>query len=87
MPSIDMSNKRKMKALNIAKRGISRFYSEGFTRWSMEDFQAALKNQVPIDDPVVQSALREWDQNGYVDFIGNADEYFIVLRPFPNDSL
>jgi hypothetical protein len=69
--------------LDIAKAGIDRFYSEGYVRWSRENFQRLLGHKVDIEDPCIQSALRAWEEIGVIRLVGQDDCYIEVLKPFP----
>ena len=70
------------QALDIVKSGIDRFFTEGFTIWSRETFQSALKLKIDINDPRIQSTLQEWEKMGVINYVGEDDSYFEVLKEF-----
>lgn len=69
--------------LDIIKRGISRFYHEGFTHWTKQDLLNSFKKDVDLNDPRIQAALQSWQGEGYIRLVGDNEHYLEVYKPFP----
>jgi len=59
----------------MLKGRIHRFYSEGYIVWKKEDI---LKHELTIEESLPW--IKEWEQKGYIKFIGEDDKYFKVLK-------
>ncbi len=70
--------------MQIAKAGIDRFFSEGYSQWSRDNFQKLLGTSLSVDDDRVLFTLYSWEDAGIVQFVGESETYLRVLRGFPS---
>lgn len=78
-----LSNHDVRKRLQVAKAGIDRFFSEGYTQWPRESFQRLLGPDVSLDDDRIRFSLYGWEDAGIVQFVGEDQIFVKVLRAFP----
>lgn len=69
-------------SLNGIKARVNRFFSEGDQVWSKEALRHHLEPGVSIDETQIQSELRRWQDEGFIEFIGRDDVYFKVRKEF-----
>ena len=86
MPFTDIDDNEMKEMLDIIKRGLSRFYSEGFTHWTKQDLLNSFKKDVDINDPRIQATLQSWQSKGYIRLVGDNDQYLTVYKPFPSSE-
>lgn len=79
----NLTDKEIAYLLGVAEAGIDKFWSEGSYEWSKENFSIVLHNRVDLEDVRIQTALRAWEKDGVIQFVGREDVYFRVLKPFP----
>lgn len=68
---------------DLLKSGISRFYSEGFFRWSKADVIGAINprgEKHDLQEPLVQLVLKELEAQGIIKIVGRDDFYLELLR-------
>jgi len=82
----DIDDNDMKEMLDIIKKGISRFYDEGFTHWTKQDLLNSFKKDVDINDPRIQVALQSWQSKGYIQLVGDDDQYLEVNKPFPSSD-
>lgn len=78
-----LDNREARKIMQIAKAGIDRFFSEGYSQWSRDNFQKLLGPSVSVDDDRVLFTLYGWEDAGIIQFVGESETHLRVLRAFP----
>ena len=69
----------KTKVIQIAERGLWRFYDEGYYRWPYDKLQSLYQN-IELADQEIQSALLALEKQGYIKIIGQKECYIEVLN-------
>ena len=65
--------------IEIAKAGLNRFFSEGYTKWP-EDKLLALFDNRPMSDPIVKKTIEAWENEGAVVLHRKHNNYLEILR-------
>lgn len=78
-----MSNVDVRKRLRILKRGIDRFFSEGYVRWSKNDLQKTLGFDLDVDDDRITFTLLAWQDAGIINLVSSEECILEILKPFP----
>ncbi len=70
-------------AINVIKSGFNRFYYEGYSLWSKENFDRMAKDINPdlLESAFLIEYLKKWEEEGCIQFIGLEDQYIKVIRP------
>lgn len=66
----------------VAVRGLQRFFEEGKTSWSKQEFCAVFPDESYLDSPYIQEKLKQLEKNGCISLVGSDDTYLRILR-FP----
>lgn len=64
--------------IEIAERGLWRFYDEGYYRWPREKLQSFYSN-TSLDNPEVKKSLSYLEKKGFIKLVREADCYIEVL--------
>jgi len=66
--------------LNTIEAGLNRFFSEGYTRWSKENFLKMFNANVNLNDFRIQLFLYKLEQKGIIKIIGRDDVFIEIIK-------
>lgn len=65
---------------SVALRGLERFFDEGMTLWSKEQFNLLFSSEAVASSSYVLDQLKALEGQGAIVFVGDDDLYIKVLK-------
>lgn len=72
---------QKVHRLKVIEAGLSRFFDEGYAKWTKERFEALIGPDLSLNDSEVVRQLLEWERAGFIRFDRSGEYLVTVLRP------